>query len=227
MICVSHAAARNLVNILPELEERIVVLPNPVSFVRLRQQATEPLPVWARIAFSKPVVLGVGRLVAGKDFPVLLAATARLIQAGHDVHLVILGEGEERPQLEQLASKLGLNDRFFLPGYVANPYPFFLHAALFATSSIMEGQPTVIIESMALGCPVVASANSGAAELLKDGGGLLVPQGDSAALAEAIADVLSSPARRAQVIGAGSMVAMRHDVSVVAGRFSHLLQNTI
>jgi len=90
---------------------------------------------------------------------------------------------------------MGLQSQIALPGTVANPYPYMARAAVFALSSAWEGLPTVLIEALALGTPVVSTdCPSGPREILENGRwGRLVPVGDAGALAEAMSEALDSP----------------------------------
>jgi glycosyltransferase involved in cell wall biosynthesis len=114
------------------------------------------------------------------------------VRKSHPTRLLILGEGEERPQLEALIRQLGLEQDVNLPGFVSNPYPYMAHAALFVLSSRWEGLPTVLVEAMSLRTPVIATdCPSGPREILGNGQyGQLVPVGDSSALALAIQNFL-------------------------------------
>jgi glycosyltransferase involved in cell wall biosynthesis len=105
---------------------------------------------------------------------------------------VILGEGPERAALEAQARREGIKDCVALPGFVDNPYSYMARAAVFALSSDWEGLPTVLIESLALGTPVVSTdCESGPREILSHGVlGELVPVGDVPALANAISRAL-------------------------------------
>jgi glycosyltransferase involved in cell wall biosynthesis len=149
-------------------------------------------------------VLGAGRLVADKDFASLVCAVARLRRA-REVRLVILGEGKaaDRDQLLALANELGCANDVDIPGFVHNPFAYMARAAVFALSSRLEGFGNVLVEAMACGCPVVSTdCRSGPDEIL-DGGryGRLVPVGDSAALADALALTLTAPPPRELLIG--------------------------
>jgi glycosyltransferase involved in cell wall biosynthesis len=128
-----------------------------------------------------------------KDFPTLLRAFAQLRQTRH-ARLLILGEGEERQMLEALSARLGVNEDVSLPGFVENPYPYMVNASVFALSSRWEGLPTVLIEVLYCGTPVVATdCPSGPREILRSGEiGRLVPMEEPAALAEAIAATLDA-----------------------------------
>jgi glycosyltransferase involved in cell wall biosynthesis len=97
--------------------------------------------------------------------------------------------------LELLVRQLGLTEAVDLPGHLENPYPFFAAASVYALSSRWEGLPTVLLEALALGLPIVATdCPSGPREILADGAyGRLVPPGDPAALAEALQRTLKDP----------------------------------
>jgi glycosyltransferase involved in cell wall biosynthesis len=133
----------------------------------------------------------VGRLTRQKAFDVLIRAFVE-VRKDHRARLMILGEGDERPALEGLVNKYGLEQDIILPGFVPNPYPYMAHAAAFVLSSRWEGLPTVLVEAMALGAPVISTdCPSGPREILLDGKyGQLVPVDDPIALALAIAKSL-------------------------------------
>lgn len=147
---------------------------------------------------AAPVVLGLGRLVAQKDFATLLAAFAALRAQTPLARLIILGEGPDRAALAAQAAGLGLGpEALDMPGHVPDPLAHLARADLFVLSSRWEGQPLALIEAMGCGCPVVASdCPTGPAEILSAPGGALgplVPPGDAAALARAMAAVLEAP----------------------------------
>jgi len=166
----------------------------PVEELR-RRAAPAPDHNWFADG-EPPVVLAAGRLTRQKDFPTLLRAFARARAGGAHARMLILGEGEDRPALEGLRDELGLAADVALPGFTADPYPYFGHAALYALSSGWEGLPTVLVECLAVGLPVVSTdCPSGPREILRGGRlGALVPVGDAAALGDAIAAALVRPA---------------------------------
>jgi len=110
------------------------------------------------------------------------------VRKNRPARLLILGEGENRPALEALILQLGLEQDVNLMGFVQNPYAFMAHSALFVLPSRWEGLPTVLIEALYLGMPIVSTdCPGGSREILRDGEyGRLVPVDDPAALAEAI-----------------------------------------
>ena len=201
IVGVSDGVADDLSRLARLPRERITTIYNPVVTSALHAQARAPLDhPWFR-PDAPPVVLGIGRLHRQKDFPTLLSAFAR-VRAQRPVRLVILGKGKLRAELEMLARTLGIAADVAMPGFVENPYAYMARAAVFALSSASEGLPTVLIEALSCGCPVVSTdCPSGPAEIL-DGGayGPLVPVGDDAALAQAICATLDHVPPREKLI---------------------------
>lgn len=181
----------------------ISVVPNPVVTSRMRQLATEAAPHPWLDDPALPVVLGVGELSERKDFATLIRAFARL-RADRPCRLIIFGEGRRREELSRLAVDLRVQDDFALPGFVENPYAAMSRASVFALTSRWEGFGIVLAEALALGTPTVSSnCPSGPAEILQSGRvGPLVPIGDDAALAEALASMLDAPPSRSLLIEA-------------------------
>lgn len=195
IVTVSEAVADDLATISGMPRERFTVIRNPSISDDLESRAKEPLShPWLAQGERVPVILGVGRLTAQKDFETLLDAFAQL-RARHQVRLIILGEGPLRGSLERRAQDLGISDDVDLAGFQLNPYAWMARASLFVLSSRFEGSPNVLVETMALGVPVVATdCPSGPREILQDGRiAPLVPVGDSRALAQAMTESLRHP----------------------------------
>lgn len=192
IVAVSQGVAKDLSAVSHLPLDKIQVIYNPVLVPGLLEKAQEPVDHPWFAPGEPPVILGVGKLEAQKDFPNLIRAFAQ-VRRTKKARLVILGWGPDRPQLESLIADLGLEDDVALPGHVDNPYAYMAKAAVFALSSAWEGLPTVLIEAMSVGTPVVSTnCESGPAEILDNGKhGLLAPVGDSNALATAILQVLN------------------------------------
>jgi glycosyltransferase involved in cell wall biosynthesis len=191
IIAVSDGVARDLVLTARLPGVRVRVVPNPVITPELLAAAGEPIcHPWFGDE-GAPVVLGVGRLTRQKDFATLIRAFGR-VRRRREARLLILGEGPDRPCLEELARSLGLEDDVALPGFVSNPSAYMARAAVFVLSSAWEGLPAVLIQALAVGTPVIATdCESGPREILGDGRfGRLVPVGDEAAIARAVLDLL-------------------------------------
>ncbi|MBA4741622.1 MAG: glycosyltransferase [Azoarcus sp.] len=186
----SRGAAADLAHHARIAEHRVQVVPSPVVTPGLLAARSAPAPhPW--FADGVPLILGVGELSERKDFATLLRAFARL-RATRQARLIVLGEGRQRGELESLAATLGVAGDMLLPGFVRAPYPWMAHAQVFALSSRWEGMPVVLIEALALGVPCVATdCPSGPNELLDTDA--LVPVGNDAALAAALARQLDAP----------------------------------
>ena len=193
IVAVSHGVRESLERTLGLPQECVRVIYNPVIVPEMLELALEiPDHPFVRER-SGPLVVGVGRLTRQKNFAHLLRAVAA-IDGTPQARVLILGEGEERETLTDLAVDLGLEERVALPGFVPNPYSYLAQADVFVLSSDWEGLPTVLIEALAIGTPVVATnCPSGPLEILDDGAhGELVPIGDVNALARAIERVLAA-----------------------------------
>jgi len=194
VVAVSNGVADDLSQFLKLPRSRIVVIYNPVIADHLFVAAQEPVDHPWFAPGEPPVVLSIGRLTKAKDYPTLIAAFAKVRQQ-REARLAILGEGEERPRLQDLVKGFGLEGDVWLPGFVDPPYPYLARASLFVLSSIWEGLPTTVIEAMALGLPIVSTDCPGGIREIVDnrGFGKLVPVGDAELLADAIMRALDMP----------------------------------
>jgi glycosyltransferase involved in cell wall biosynthesis len=225
IVAVSNGVATDLTLTTGILRERITTIYNPIVTPQLVGQAAAPLDhPWLQPG-APPLVLGVGRLHEQKDFPTLLKAFAR-VRAKQAAHLMILGEADAKhatfqSELMTLAAQLGIVPDVALLGFVANPFAYLARADLFVLSSAWEGLPSVLIEALACGCPVVSTdCPSGPREILENGKyGPLVPVGDDVALAEAMLSVLHTPPDRDWLRSRGVLFAVNH----VADRYLEVL----
>ena len=153
----------------------------------------------------------VGRLEPEKGFNILVRAVADLIRRGSDCSLVIVGEGSDRARLETLATELTIRDRVHLVGWQSDVRGYFEAMDLFALSSYREGLPNVLLEAMALQVPCVATRVNGIPRLIQDGrNGLLVPPGDTAALANALHALIENTDLRQLFRSAGRKTVEAH-----------------
>jgi len=151
-----------------------------------------------------PVVGNVAALTAHKDHATLLEAMALLRAQRPEARLVILGEGELREALEARTKALGLADRVIFAGFRRDLDRLLPAFSVFCLSSELEGLGTSLLDAMAYGLPVVATAAGGIPEVVDDGvTGRLVASRDPGALARALAEVLCDERRRAAWGSAG------------------------
>ncbi|HJR74841.1 MAG TPA: glycosyltransferase [Luteimonas sp.] len=173
-------------------KDGIHVIHNPVDAESLAAKARlDAIPPQLH---GRSYIVSVGRVSAQKDYPTLLRAFAASgLARAHT--LAIVGNGPDMEASLALAAALGLADRVQWLGALANPYPVMAAAQLHVLASRWEGYPNVVLESLALRVPVVATdAPWGAREALEDGRrGALVAVGDVAGLAQAMAAAIGKP----------------------------------
>jgi glycosyltransferase involved in cell wall biosynthesis len=199
----------------------------------LGRKITRRLPLPALDDLAAPPVAGplggklvvaAGRLVEEKGFDVALRAFARL----NDPHarLAILGEGPRRARLEALAVELGVADRLVMPGYVADIGPWLRKARVFLLSSFYEGYAAVVVEALAAGRPVVATACTPAAYELLDRPerGVVAPIGDVEALAEGLRRVLAAEPADPMTIAAA---VDGYRIGPIAGAYLNLFDTVV
>jgi glycosyltransferase involved in cell wall biosynthesis len=182
---------QDICNTLGVRPEKVLHIGNPIVGRWALERSEEPLPESLSVRLQRPMVLAVGRMHDQKGFDVLIRAFARHHRQ-HGGQLVILGDGELRGALEQLAAQLGIAEAVLMPGTDTNPFRWFRRADLFVLSSRYEGLPNVLAQAMALGVRCISTdCPSGPRELLDDGRlGRLVPVDDEVAMAEAMSAAL-------------------------------------
>jgi glycosyltransferase involved in cell wall biosynthesis len=202
------ANVRYLTDVVGVIPDKVILCRHGVRLDRFDSARRDPRP--GRI-------LTVGRLVRKKGFPVLIQACALLAERGVDFHLDVIGDGPLAGEIRHLVAASELTGNVTLHG--ARPQPelvgFFQRAAVFALAPAVQangdrdGIPNVILEAMASGVPVVASAISGIPEVVIDNQtGLLVPPDDPVALSKALETLLTTPSE-AERIGKGGEMAVR------------------
>lgn len=191
VIAVAERVADDAVDNFCVPRDLVEVIYNPILTGNILERASRPVDHPWFGDHGPPVFVSVGRLTRQKNYPLLLRAFRDLTRE-RDARLVILGKGEERGNLEALTESLGVNESVSLPGFVDNPFAYVARASAFVLSSDWEGLPSVLIEALAVECPIVSTdCPSGPREIL-DGGrfGRLVPMGDRERLADAMAAIL-------------------------------------
>lgn len=193
----SQGVSDDLLDITGLPAERIQTIYNPVVTPELKEKAKADLDDPWFVEGEPPVVVAVGSLIGQKDYPTLIQAFAK-VRKSRAARLLILGEGRERERLEALIAQLGIENDVRLPGFAQNPCAYMARAGVYVLSSRWEGLPTVLIEALYCGPPLVATdCPSGPREILAEGKyGQLTPMGDVDTLAQAIHVALSGDGPR-------------------------------
>jgi len=221
VIASSGGVAEDAIQLLGLDATRVHVVYNPVVVEESNEDAVaRPEHPWF-MPGAPPVILGIGRLVEQKNFPLLIRAFAA-VRGQLVARLVILGGDESsndqathRQELLALATELGVGDDFALPGFQSNPHIYLRAASVFVLSSLFEGFGNVLVEALLAGCPVVSTdCPSGPAEILGDGQyGALVPVGDVQAMSSAILSSLATQPDRDQLRARGREFSMERAVA--------------
>ena len=171
------------------------------------------------------VLVSVARLEPQKNPAGLIEAFARALPQAGPAHLVMAGAGSLLESSRDLAARLGVADRVHFPGLCREVPELLAGGDVFVLSSAWEGMPMAVIEAMAAGLPVVATAVGGVPELVEDGiTGVLVPAGDTGALAAALGGLARDPARRRSLGEAGAARAACFDTRTMLARYAALFE---
>jgi glycosyltransferase involved in cell wall biosynthesis len=172
-----------------------------------------------RIPPGNRLVLAVGRLVSAKNHVLAIQALAEV----DDATLVIVGEGPLRNELEDAARRAGVHDRVVFAGLRPDARALIGAADAVVVSSRSEGLPMVVLEALAAGTPVVATAVRGVREILEDEqNALLIPPGDPVRLAKAIQRVVSDERLAGRLAGTGRSLAGEHTEETMVDAFLDL-----
>lgn len=216
----SLRAARHVITVsLPfrsELEQmgvsrkRITVIHNAIDpqWGRAARAAALALRGKLGIPQGREIILIVGRLSREKDHLALLNAMPQLLRAGNFVpHLLVVGDGPERPRMEAAIVALGLKEHVTLTGQVPSAEPYYGLADAAVLSSRSEGSPNALLEAMAAGVPVVATAVGGIPEIVThQKSALLIPPGNSERLADALSTLFNNRALAHSLAASASIV---------------------
>ncbi len=200
-------------------QDRVVVVPNPAPPV-------PPLPsreaLRIELDVDGPLLAFAGRLTAQKAIPVALDALRSVPRAT----LLLLGDGPERASLERRTAEHGLEARvrFLGAGSREDVLRLFRAADAVVLTSLWENLPHTVLEALAVGTPVVATAVGGVPEVVRDGeNGLLVPAGSSEAMARAINRIVDDRALRERLQAAAAPSVSRLEEGVLLARTEEIL----
>jgi glycosyltransferase involved in cell wall biosynthesis len=214
IICNSDATAECLVRWVPEVADRVSMTYIGLPIERFQKakaaNKSEVLPA----ANGRPVIMFVARFDPPKDHPTLLRAVRRV----PDAELVLVGDGDSRPAMQQLASDLGISDRVHFLGRRVDVPQLLKMADLFVYSSHYEGFGVAAVEAMSAGLPVIASDVPGLEEIVK-GTGRLVPSRDEESLAKAIREILQSKQISQQMAAASQKRAAQFSIDRTVDSF--------
>lgn len=206
--------------------EKLVCIPNAVDPAAFRKARRGRAAVMADFGWdaADPLVLSVGRLVVAKDYPTLVEAVSLLRERVPDARCCIAGEGDCRGEITDAIERFGAGGRVTLAGARRDIADLLAAADVFVLSSIREGLPVSLLEAMAAGTAIVATAVGGIPDAIADGeSGLIVQPGDAKILADALARCLADSGLRKRLGEAASReVERRFSVAMTVERIGTL-----
>jgi len=201
LMAVSHAQAHRLLE-MGLLAERVAVVHNAVDVEHLNRETGPSARDELGLSTAEPLIISVGRLSPEKAHVDLIEAAALMRDEGVKAHFAFIGDGPESERLARAAATRGLGERVHLLGHRSGVAALLRGADCFALPSLTEGLPNAVLEAMAMGLPVVATAVGGVPELVADGEtGALVPPADPPAMADALTRLIGSDAETRRRMG--------------------------
>ena len=225
VIAISKGVADDLIGNFDLAPGKVKIIYNPSADPEIKTLAKENVNhPW--IEQNIPLIIGIGRLTKQKDFPTLINAFS-IVREEKLCRLMIIGEGDDRKNIENLISKKSLGGDIKLMGYQSNPWKYLSKSNLLVMTSLWEGLGNVIIEAMYLGVPVISTdCPSGPGELLRDGElGGLVPIHNPELLADRILDFLNNPHKYNEKVSKAAKESLKFSSSKIAEAYSIELAN--
>jgi glycosyltransferase involved in cell wall biosynthesis len=225
-IAVSRVTQERQIRYLHQSAHKTVVIPNAVELSRYRDvpKASREFILRKQGIPRDAAVIGcVARLSEGKGLNYLIDAMPDIVARVPRAHALLVGDGPSRADLERQASALGVRDRVHFAGYHQDIPAWLAAMDVFLLPSLSEALPLSILEAMAAGLPIVATAVGGIPEAVEDGlNGLLIPIMDARALSTAVVEVLSNAAHAKQMGLAGRARAELYSDAILIERLLKL-----
>lgn len=188
---ISEETRQSFLKIYPECAEKTAVFHNIVDSEAILAKAS--LPGGFTDNFDGIRILTVGRLNKQKSYPTAIGAMKLLKDAGIKARWYVLGEGEERKNLEQLIESLGLQEDFLLMGAVSNPYPYYRQTDFYVHATLFEGKSIAIQEAQILGCRIIVSDCTGNRQQVEHDVDGIVCKLEERAVRDAILSLIQNP----------------------------------
>ena len=225
IVSVSESLAKHIRRFFLMDNKKLRIIPVPVNIKDIQNMSAQEADI-CKNKNGLPCIGTISRLSAEKGLNYLIEAFSDLIKK-IDVRLVIVGDGSERENLEQMVRVLNIKDKVIFLGWQANPYKYLKKMDVFILSSLWEGFPTSVVESMVCGVPVVATRSvGGVQELIKDGiNGLLTPPKDAKALSDSIYRLLKDKYLRDRLAKEATKKTEEFDSRNIIRRYEALISS--
>lgn len=191
---VSDEVKKHFLNVYPKYQDKVKVFHNIINQDEIRRKAEEETGFGDH--FDGVRLLTVGRLTYQKAYDIAIDAMKLIKDRGYKVRWYILGEGSERPALENKVKELGLEKEFLMPGAASDPFPYYKQADIYVHATRFEGKSIAIQEAQTLGCAIIASDCNGNREQIVQGKDGLLCQLDPESIAEAVISLVEDRDKR-------------------------------
>ncbi|MEH7380044.1 glycosyltransferase [Bacillus sp. JJ1533] len=172
LIAVSESCNEILKNNIPGISQKLLTIPNIINVGEIRRKATAETSIENNEGIT---LLSIGRLSPEKGMINCVYACKRLVATGYKVKWYLIGEGQERSEIEKGIKENELENNITLLGAISNPYPYIKNADIYVHPSLVESMSITVLESLALGTPVVVAKSMGPSEFIRNKeNGLLV-----------------------------------------------------
>ncbi|CEN89674.1 glycosyltransferase [Paraclostridium sordellii] len=224
ILFVSEEAKKGFLKVFPIFEAKndiLDVIYNPIDEEQIKLRAKE------QINYNKKAItlIAIGRLIKSKRIDRLVKIHKRLLDEGIKHEFVILGEGQEKKQLDALINELEVADTFKLIGFTDNPYKWINMADIYTMSSEYEGLPLVIAEAMTLNKPIVSTGVTGPNEMLHFGEYGMLTENNIDSLYDGIKEMILNENLRNQYIDKLKCKKSEFDKHEIINKIEHMLDN--
>ena len=236
LLCVSEAVRGNVIKDQPSAASRVQVIRNGIQPVSPPDKSISELRSELGVPIDKPLVGMIGRVSPWKGQQIFLEAAALVLKTHPDCHFIAIGgvfdnETQHLDQLIETQSRLRLHDAFTIAGFSKEARTMIAAFDLYVLPSTRPDPfPTVLLEAMSLGVPIIATAHGGPLEMVVEGvTGLLIPPSDPEALADGIRSLMSMP-DRGQSMGetgrarASSLFGIQRYLELIQTVYSEILE---
>jgi len=219
---VSSSVERSVIEQYRVDKNNVNTIHNPIELETVRRNSVDTL----NPQYETDYVLAVGRLVPVKQFDMLIRAFSQL-RTKRKIDLIILGDGPEKLKLEQLVNDLGLTQHVYLLGFVGNPWVYMARARLLVVCSRIEGFANVIVEAMAVGCPVLATRCGGPEDIIKNGQNGVLVETNCGALVDGINGLLNDPCRCKTLAESAQLSCQQYEPKRIGQSFGKMLEDLL
>jgi len=208
--------------------EKVEVIYNPIDINLVRKKAEESIEPHMEILFKKyPVIVNVARMEPQKGLHHLINIFERVNKKLPQTRLVLIGDGSLRKELEDKVNKKGLKEKVLFLGWRENPFPYVARSKVFALTSLWEGLAMVVLESFALGIPIVAFNTRGGHVEVLESCCPLIDYPNEEKFAEALVNLITREDKYKEIQQKVLKRVKNFSSEIIANKYLELFQRTL